>query len=123
MIRIKNASLAKHLSLDLPYSVFGEKLAQFLLKKDYLGKVAVAGEKPSQKLLNIGLKYRNKRPAISQARQISKPGRRVYLKVGEMPAHRRRGPGMVVISTSKGLMSLEEARKAKIGGELLCEIW
>lgn len=123
LIRIKNASRARHRSLEVPYSLFGEKLAYLLKEKGYLGKVRVEGETPAQKYLKIDLKYQGKKAVINDLRQISKPGLRRYLKIKEMARWRRRTPSLVVLSTPKGLMSLKEARKKNIGGELLCEVW
>lgn len=123
LIRIKNASLAKHQSLVLPYSNFAEKLAQFLVKEGYLEKAEKVETKTKQKTLRVTLKLLDHQPKIINVRQISKPGQRVYLQVRQMSRFRRWGPGVVILSTPTGLSSLKEAKKEKIGGELLCEVW
>jgi len=122
LIRIKNASLSRHLSLEVPYSSIGAKLAALLLEKGYLEKVTVEGKEPKRKI-KIDLKYSGKKPAIADLRQISKPSLRRYIRIKDLSRLRRSGRSLVVLSTPKGLMSLGDAKKQNIGGELLCEVW
>lgn len=122
LIRIKNASLSRHLSLEVPYSSVGVKLAALLLEKGYLEKVTVEGKEPKRKI-KIDLKYSGKKPAIADLRQISKPSLRRYIRIKDLSRLRRSGRSLVVLSTPKGLMSLGDAKKQNIGGELLCEVW
>ena len=122
LIRIKNAALARHRSLMVPYSSLKERLGKILVEAGYLEKIKVCQEK-GQKWLEIDLKYQGRKAVLDNLRQISKPGNRRFLKAEKMAGFRRRGPGIVILSTSGGLMSLEEAQKRNLGGELLCEVW
>ena len=122
LIRIKNAFLSRHESLEVPYSSLKERLAKLLVQEGYLKKVEILGQKPTEKKLKIELEYKGKRGAISDLRRVSKPGRRIYITVKKIP-YVQGGRGMAVISTPKGLMSGQEARKKNLGGEFLCEIW
>lgn len=122
LIRIKNAYLARHKSLELPYSTFKEDLAKFLVKHGFLEKVSVSG-KDSKKNLNLELKYNKRKGVLTDVRRISKPGLKVYVGVDKI-SHRRRGKlSVVVLSTPYGLMSGEEAKKKNTGGEFLAEVW
>lgn len=120
LIRIKNASRAGHRSLEVPSSSLVQRVAQFLAKEDYLEGVSVDQDK---RKLKIELKYEGKRPIISDLRQFSKPGLRRFVKVRDLAKLGKSGASLVILSTPEGLMSLKEARKKKLGGELLCEVW
>ncbi|MDP3954780.1 MAG: 30S ribosomal protein S8 [bacterium] len=122
LIRIKNASMARHQSLELPYSTLAEDLAKLLLKNNYLERVKVEGKGVDQRI-KIELKYKGKKSAITDLRQLSKPGLRRYLKAKEIVSLRRSGPGIVVLSTPQGLLTNFEARAKNTGGEILFEIW
>jgi len=119
--RIKNAQAVLHPQLEIPYSQLKYEIAKLLEKKGFIAKVSKVGKK-EKKFIEIVLKYDNKVGAISGLRKISKPGQRIYL-----PARKIRkikgGYGIAIISTSHGLMTDKEAKKQKLGGEILCEIW
>lgn len=121
LIRIKNASQARHTQLEVPYSHLTEALVTLLIKKGFLVKAKVVGE--VKKNLEIELKYEGRKPAFKGVRLISRPGLRLYYPLKDLAHFRRRENGMVILSTSQGLMTLAEARKAKVGGELLFEVW
>jgi small subunit ribosomal protein S8 len=119
--RIRNAQAVLHPTVDVPFSNLKYEISKILAKHGFIEKVERKGKKV-KKYLEITLKYQDKKPAISGLKRISKPGQRIYLdslKIRKV----RGGYGLSIISTSKGLMTNREARKQKIGGEVLCEIW
>jgi small subunit ribosomal protein S8 len=119
--RIKNAQISKKEQVVLPFSNFKYEIAKILESEGFIGKIEKKGRKAS-KVLEITLKYENKIPVISGVRKISKPGQRIYSPSRDIKAVRG-GYGISIISTSKGLMTGIEAKKQKLGGEVLCEIW
>lgn len=121
LTRIRNAQAVKKAYLVLPYSKLKFNLAQILLQEKYLVSVEkLPGE--GKTLLKIGLKYTVTGPQIKVLNRISKPGRRVYANYRELP-YVLNNLGIAVISTSQGLMTNKIARKKKVGGEVLCEIY
>lgn len=121
LIAIKNAQAVLKETVDIPISNLRYEIAKILEKNGFIAKVEKKGKK-MKKLIEITLKYDNKRPAISGLKKISKPGQRIYKKAKELKPVKG-GYGIAIISTSKGLMTNKEARKQKLGGEVLCEIW
>lgn len=120
LTRIRNAYLAHKQGIELPHSNLKEALMRLLQKEQYVSDVKVTSEKP-QKKLHVTLHYINKLPALTQVKRISKPGRRVYIRSSNLKPILS-GHGIAIISTSKGLISNKEAKKQKLGGELLCTI-
>ena len=104
----------------VPYSRFKEQLAGFLQKKKMVSSTRV--QEGAKAKLIISLAYQDKEPKIGQVRRLSSPGRRCYVKAGELPWAGGRA-GFYVVSTSSGLMDEVEARRKGLGGELVCEIW
>ena len=122
LTRIRNASSAKHDSVDIPASNFKKAIAQILLDEGYINNFTVV-EDGKQGMIKVVLKYgANKASAISGIRRVSKPGLRIYSNVEDMPKVMK-GLGIAIISTSKGIMTDKEARKANVGGEVLAYIW
>jgi small subunit ribosomal protein S8 len=119
--RIKNAQAVNHPTVEMPFSNFKYEIAKILEKNGFVEKIEKKGRK-ARKTMEIVLKYRDKAPVISGIRRISKPGQRIYLSSGEIRKVKE-GYGMAILSTSKGLMTDREAKKQKMGGEVLCEIW
>lgn len=118
---IRNAQAVGHPTVKIPFSNLKYGIAKILEREGWIEKVEKLGRK--KKFLKITLKYEeNKIPAISGLKRISKPGQRIYKGYREIKKVKG-GYGMAVISTSKGLMTDREARKNKIGGEVLFEIW
>ena len=122
LTRIRNAALARHDRVELPHSRLKENLAGVLKAEGYLDDVRVSeGEDP--KMLTLVMRYgRDRTSVIDGLRRVSTPGRRVYVR------HDRinrvcSGMGISILSTSRGVMTDREARKQRVGGELLCEIW
>jgi len=121
LTRIRNASAAQKAELVLPYSKFKANLAQLLKKEGFVSGVSELSS--THKMLQITLKYDNDgQPVIAGIQRVSKPGQRIYLPVEKLP-RTNSGYGVTVVSTSKGLMSDKEARKAKMGGEVVCQVW
>jgi small subunit ribosomal protein S8 len=125
LTRIRNAALARHDRVSLPASRLKRTIADVLKAEGYVSDVAVetADETTVTDTLTLTLKYgRDRVPAIEGIRRVSRPGRRIYVRAQEIPKVRS-GLGIAVLSTSRGIMSDRQARKAGVGGELLCEIW
>jgi small subunit ribosomal protein S8 len=122
LTRIRNANSAKHDSVDVPASNVKKAIAQILLDEGYISNFTVV-EDGKQGMIKVVLKYgANKASAISGIRRVSKPGLRIYSNVEDMPKVMK-GLGIAIISTSKGIMTDKEARKANVGGEVLAYIW
>lgn len=119
LIRIKNAYNASHQAVLVPFSKLKIEVLKILKKEGYISDYQKK-EYDQRPFVKVRLRYINGQPAISDLRKVSKPGRRIY--VGKVSPLKRFG-GITIISTSKGLKTLEEAKVDKIGGELLCEIW
>lgn len=122
LTRIRNGYQAKIKTVKMPYSKIKENLGRILVKNGYLKKVEAEGKKPQEKKLILSLIYKNKKPVLRGIERLSKPGVRLYVGAGRIPRVRW-GFGVVIISTSKGLMTDKEARKKKIGGEIICQVW
>ena len=117
-----NASSAKHDSVDVPASNVKKAIAQILLDEGYIQSFTVE-EDGKQGMIHIVLKYGpNKSQVITGLRRVSKPGLRIYSNCEDMPKVQN-GLGIVILSTSKGIMTDKDARKANVGGEVLAYIW
>ncbi len=122
LTRIRNASSAKHDSVDVPASNVKKAIAQILLDEGYISGFTVVDD-GKQGVIKIALKYGpNKSQVISGLRRVSKPGLRIYSNVEDMPKVMR-GLGIAIVSTSKGIMTDKQARKDNVGGEVLAFIW
>jgi small subunit ribosomal protein S8 len=120
--RLKNASAVKSETTTAPYSKTKEAISDLLKKEGYINFVNLKG-KGIKKILGIGLAYRKDgSPKILHAKRISKPGRRVYKNSKEIKPVKF-GKGILVISTPKGIVTGKTAKKEKVGGEALFEIW
>ena len=119
LVRIKNASTMKHERVNLPLSNMREAVARVLLSEGYLADVEPPQKQHSLSLL---LAYQGGKPAVNGFKRISKPSRRLYMGVNEIKPVKR-GHGISVLSTPKGILSGKEARKQNVGGEILFEIW
>ncbi len=120
IIRIKNAYMSKADYLNVPYSVFKEKIAKKLQEIGFIKSVVVEGD--TKKTLRIELLYVNNKPALTDVKIFSKPGRRWYVGHNEIKKVLG-GLGYSLLSTPKGLLTGREAKKQKIGGELLFYVW
>ncbi|AHB40020.1 30S ribosomal protein S8 [candidate division WWE3 bacterium RAAC2_WWE3_1] len=120
---LKNASMAGKPVVEIMYSKECEEVAKVLREKGFLESVKVfKPEKTSVKRIHIELAKADGIFTLTETRRVSKPGRRIYRGADEIGTFKR-GFGVMVVSTSKGIMSSGEARKKKIGGEILCEVY
>ena len=122
LTRIRNASTAKHPSVEIPASNMKKSIAQILLDEGYIKSFQVI-EDGTQGVIRITLKYNaGKEKVISGLRRVSKPGLRIYTNCEDMPKVMK-GLGTAIISTSKGIMTDKAARAAHVGGEVLAFVW
>lgn len=121
LVRIKNAQKSGREIIEMPFSKAKLAVAQILTREGLLGGVEKKGAKGKEKM-EIKLKYIDNGPAIQDLRRISRPGQRIYTMAGKIRAVKQ-GYGIAVISTSQGLMTDKEAKKKRMGGEILCEVW
>ena len=124
LTRIRNASLARHDSLTMPTSNVKRHIAEILKLEGYVADVREEESKDGHgKALTVVLKYgRDRQSAIDGIQRVSKPGRRVYVRHIHIPRVLS-GLGIAILSTSRGVMSDREARRQKVGGELICQVW
>jgi len=121
LTRIRNASRAKKIKVEIPSSKMKAGLAEILKKNGYIYDYKI-DEDSKQNVISVLLKYSDGVPAINGLKRISKPGLRIYKKSDELPRVLN-GLGTAVISTSKGLLTEKEARRQDTGGEVVCYIW
>ena len=120
LTRIRNAHRALLPIVELPHSKMKESIAVILRKEGYIAEVGVDGK--VKKTLKLKLKYQEKKSVIEGIKRVSSPGLRRYVGATEIPRVRG-GLGVAIVSTSQGVMSGTQARKSKLGGELLCYVW
>ena len=122
LTRIRNANSAKHKTVDIPASNMKKAIAQILLDEGYIKGFQVI-EDGTQGVIRITLKYTdNRSPVITGLRRVSKPGLRIYSSCEDMPKVRK-GLGIAIVSTSKGIMTDKKARELNVGGEVLAFVW
>ncbi len=122
LTRIRNASSAKHDSVKIPASNMKKAIAQILVDEGYIKGFKVEDD-GKQGMIEIALKNgQNKTAAITGLRRVSKPGLRIYSGCEDMPKVMK-GLGIAIVSTSKGVMTDKDARKANVGGEVLAFVW
>ncbi|MEN9469054.1 MAG: ribosomal protein [Verrucomicrobiota bacterium] len=121
LTRLRNAAAAGQSSLTLPYSKLKSDIAQILKKEGYIKETELVTDNGHQ-AIKIQTKFVNKTSAISGLKRVSRPGLRRYVGAGEIPRVLG-GMGIAVLSTSSGILTGHEARKQKVGGELLAYIW
>ena len=123
LTRIRNASSAKHETVDIPASNMKKAIAQILVDEGYIKNYQVI-EDGKQGVLRVALKYNgaSKTPVILGIRRVSKPGLRIYSSSEDMPKVMK-GIGTAIVSTSKGVMTDKQARKENVGGEVLAFVW
>ena len=122
LTRLRNAGAAHHEQMEVPASRLKLALAQLLEREGFIEGVKEVVEENHRRTIHLTLKYLGKAPLIRSLSRVSTPGRRVYCKAHELPRVLS-DQGIAVVSTSAGLMTNKEARKRKLGGEVLCEIY
>ena len=120
--RIKNAQLRNHKVITLPSSKFKVKLADVLKNEGFIIDYKIESKKSNTFDLLINLKYNQGSPVISTIERVSKPGRRIFSSAQSLPKINN-GLGIAIISTSKGVMTDIDARKQKVGGEIICKVF
>jgi small subunit ribosomal protein S8 len=120
--RVRNGLMARHKTVTAPHSKMKARIAQILKDEGYIADFSIE-KNENQGVLHLTLRYDDEnRPLIEGIERISKPGLRIYKSVDDLPKVRG-GLGMAVISTSKGIMTDQQARRDRIGGEILCQVW
>jgi small subunit ribosomal protein S8 len=125
LTRIRNATIRQHESISMPHSGIKERLAEVLKQEGYIEDYQIIPDKP-QPVLRLQLKYigdrRHRQSVITGLKRISTPGRRVYVAKDEIPWVRS-GMGTAIMTTSRGVMTGQQARRIGVGGEVICEVW
>ena len=121
LARIKNSQLRNHKKVEMPSSKFKTKIADVLKSEGYIIDYKVS-ESQTLPVLEINLKYSSGNPVISTIERVSKPGRRIFSSAESLPKINN-GLGIAIVSTPKGVMTDIEARKQKIGGEIICKVF
>ena len=126
LTRIRNAMLARHNEVKIPYSKLKEEIARILTEEGYVEGYEMSGEVP-HKSITVTLKYfgsrrREIRPVITGLERVSKPGRRLYTSSDDIPWVLS-GMGIAILTTPKGVMTGQMARRERLGGEILCYVW
>lgn len=121
LISIKNGGNARKESVMVPFSKFTGEIAKTLFNAGYIASYAKKSRKNGD-VLEVGISYAGEKPRVTDVKQVSKSSRRVYCGVHDIRAIKN-GKGTLVLSTPKGIMTGDEARKAHVGGEALFEIW
>ena len=120
--RIRNAQLRTLNTVSIPNSKLRAKILDVLKEEGYISDYKSSSGEKSNKFLLVDLKYNNGVPVIKEISRVSKPGRRIYTKATSIPKIQN-GLGIAIVSTSKGIMSDNDARLKKIGGEIICKVF
>ena len=120
--RIRNAQLRTLNTVNIPNSKFRSRILDVLKEEGYISNYKTSSDKNNNKFLLVDLKYNNGVPVIKEISRVSKPGRRIYTKADSIPKIQN-GLGIAIVSTSKGIMSDNEARNQNIGGEIICRVF
>lgn len=123
LTRIRNACAVRHTTTQVPMTKMTQSIAKVLKEEGFIEDYEAVGEGINKKLI-LSLKYKgkNRQPLIGTLKRVSKPGLRVYSSSQDLPRVLG-GIGIAIVSTSKGIMTDREARKQRVGGEVLCYIW
>lgn len=120
--RLKNAAVIHHTQVVMPASKLRVAIARILKDEGFVDRIEVTRDRP-QPYLRVWLRYdQTKKPLLTGARRVSKPGRRVYAGSREIPWVQN-GLGVAIVSTTKGVMTGARAKRMGLGGEILCEVW
>jgi len=126
LTRVRNALMVRHETVSMPSSSMKIALAKILKEEGYIEDFKVTREQPQASLI-LRLKYtgedvKHQRPVITGLRRVSKPGRRIYTPVKDIPWVRS-GMGIAILSTPKGIITGQQARRLNVGGEIICYVW
>ena len=120
--RIRNGQMRKHKKIKMPASSFKGKILEILKREGYIVNYTLDRSDEKKIIFSIDLKYSSGSPVISNIERISKPGRRFYSSAESIPKIQN-GLGIAIVSTPKGVMTDSEARKANLGGEIICKVF
>ncbi len=120
--RIRNAQLRTLSSVKIPASKFRAGILDILKKEGYISDYKLLNDQKNKNLILVDLKYDNGTPVIKEIKRVSKPGRRIYAKANSIPSIQN-GLGVAIVSTSKGIMSDNEAKNQNVGGEIICKVF
>ena len=120
--RIRNAQMRLLSSVKIPSSKFRARILDILKKEGYISDYKVLSDLNNKGSLSVDLKYNNGSPVIKEIKRVSKPGRRIYASASSIPKIQN-GLGLAIVSTSKGIMTDDEARSQKVGGEIICRVF
>ena len=119
--RIRNAQMRALKKVMIPGSKYRERILEVLKKEGFIADYKILSDDTNKGKLHVDLKYNNGLPVIREISRVSKPGRRVYVKADTIPRIQN-GLGLAIVSTSEGIMSDNDARNKKIGGEVICKV-
>ncbi|MCU0519400.1 MAG: 30S ribosomal protein S8 [Anaerolineae bacterium] len=126
LARLRNALMVKHATVPMPSSKIKVAIAKILKEEGYISDYRVTSDERSFQTLVLELKYvgdtKHQRAVITELKRVSKPGRRIYTSVQDIPWVRS-GMGIAVLSTPKGVITGQQARRLNVGGEVLCYVW
>ena len=120
--RIRNAQLRELYHVKIPNSKFREKILEVLKQEGYISNYKHLPDSKNKSSLVVDLKYFNGSPVIKEIKRVSKPGRRIYAKATSIPKIKN-GLGLAIVSTSKGIMTDDDARNKNVGGEIICRVF
>jgi small subunit ribosomal protein S8 len=122
LTRLRNALKAEKKSVDVPASKFKVAISEILKITGFINDYSIIETEEKKKFVSIKLKYHNGESVIEGLQRVSRPGIRRYVKFDELPRVKN-GLGIVIVSTSKGLMTEKKAKELKVGGEVVCKVW
>ena len=120
--RVKNAQARNHKKVELPSSNFKTKIADILKNEGFIKDFKINSDENNKPILSLELKYHSGSPVISAFERVSKPGRRIFSSADSLPKINN-GLGIAIISTPKGVMTDIDARKQRVGGEIICKVF
>tara|TARA_B100001057_G_scaffold448014_1_gene487969 strand:- start:284 stop:682 length:399 start_codon:yes stop_codon:yes gene_type:complete len=120
--RVKNAQSRNHKIVELPSSNFKSKIADILKNEGFIKDFKISSENNNKPILSLELKYHSGNPVISAFERVSKPGRRIFSSAESLPKINN-GLGIAIVSTPKGVMTDIDARKQRVGGEIICKVF
>jgi|TARA_B100000953_G_scaffold267185_1_gene235696 small subunit ribosomal protein S8 len=120
--RIKNGLMRSHKKIDMPASIFKTRILDVLKNEGYIIDYKIDDSENKKQNISINLKYHSGNPVINSIERISKPGRRIYSSAESVPKINN-GLGIAILSTPKGVMTDMDARKQKVGGEIICKVF
>tara|TARA_B100000686_G_C16368342_1_gene751273 strand:- start:274 stop:672 length:399 start_codon:yes stop_codon:yes gene_type:complete len=120
--RIRNAQIRLLSSVKIPNSKFRAKILEVLKKEGYISNFKILKVRNNIQVLSVDLKYNEGLPVIKEIKRVSKPGRRIYARADSIPKIQN-GLGLAIVSTSKGIMTDNDARNQNVGGEIICRVF